>query len=175
MKAHRGLVLVLLSVLLPLAVLRCLPTGSIGGFSYQSGHAWSGFYHYEIHRTDSGFQAVYSYEPGMMFEDEESPWTVSVPLTDTQMAQFSDIVLRQLKLSLWPDLLMAPDAPTDMDGWSIQFSCGGRKYQKSGYACTPPRLKRIDRFFQSLDWAETIGPQHLAEAIQYRNTDILKG
>ena len=37
------------------------------------------------------------------------------------------------------------------------------------------RILRVARTIADLDGAAAIGPQHLAEAIQYRNTDILKG
>ena len=37
------------------------------------------------------------------------------------------------------------------------------------------RVLRVARTIADLDGAEAIGPEHLAEAIQFRNTDILKG
>ena len=37
------------------------------------------------------------------------------------------------------------------------------------------RVLRVARTIADLDGAERIEPPHLAEAIQYRNTDILKG
>ena len=37
------------------------------------------------------------------------------------------------------------------------------------------RILRVARTIADLDGADAIGPQHLAEAIQYRNTDILRG
>ena len=37
------------------------------------------------------------------------------------------------------------------------------------------RILRVARTIADLDGAEAIGPEHLAEAVQYRNTDILKG
>ena len=37
------------------------------------------------------------------------------------------------------------------------------------------RILRVARTIADLDGAVSIAPQHLAEAIQYRNTDILKG
>ena len=37
------------------------------------------------------------------------------------------------------------------------------------------RVLRVARTIAELDGAEHIGVEHLSEAIQYRNTDILKG
>ena len=37
------------------------------------------------------------------------------------------------------------------------------------------RILRVARTIGDLDGAEAIAPDHLAEAFQYRNTDILKG
>ena len=37
------------------------------------------------------------------------------------------------------------------------------------------RVLRVARTIADLDGAEHIGVEHLSEAIQYRNTDILKG
>lgn len=154
MKRRRVLAAAAVVILLLLAISRFLPTGTLTAFSYESGHAWDGFDGREIAQTAEGFQATYFHEPGMMFEEYETPWSVSVPLTDAQMAEISDIVLRQLKLPLWPDLLMAPDAPTDMDGWSITFTYHGRNYKKAGYDCFPFSLKRITGFFRALPFPD---------------------
>lgn len=153
MKRRRILATAVAVVLPLLAVPRFLPAGTLTAFSYESGHAWSGFYRYEIAQADGAYQAVYSYEPGMMFE-EESPWSVSVPLNGKQMNEISDLILRQLKLPLWPDLLMAPDAPTDMDGWSMTFTYNGRESKKAGYDCFPSGLKRVTGFFRALPFPE---------------------
>lgn len=133
-----------------LLALRFLPTGTLTAFSYESGHAWSGNSGWEIMQTEDGPQAVYFYEPGMMSEAEEAPWSASLPLSGDQMDEISDIVLRQLKLPLWPNLLMAPDAPTDMDGWSITFTWNGHTYKKAGYDRFPSGLKRVTGFFRAL-------------------------
>ena len=37
------------------------------------------------------------------------------------------------------------------------------------------RILRVARTIADLEGAAHIGPAHLAEAIQYRNTDILRG
>ena len=36
------------------------------------------------------------------------------------------------------------------------------------------RILRVARTIADLDGAARIGPEHLAEAVQYRNTDILR-
>lgn len=146
--------LALFALCLFLAALRFLPAGTITAFSYESGHAWVGNDGWEIVRTEDGFQAVCFHEPGMIFEEEETPRSVSVPLEEEQLNRISDIVLRQLKLPLWPDLLMVPNAPTDMDGWSITFTWNGQTYQKNGYDCSPSGLKRITDFFRALPFPD---------------------
>ena len=65
-----------------------------------------------------------------------------------------------------------------------QFCCldhAGDALMKSAFermgltARSHDRILRVARTIADLDGAEAIGPEHLAEAIQFRNTDILKG
>jgi len=62
-----------------------------------------------------------------------------------------------------------------------QLDSTGEKLMKNAFermaltARSHDRILRVARTIADLDGASDIGPTHLAEAIQYRNTDILKG
>ena len=71
--------------------------------------------------------------------------------------------------------------PPAMIGQFCALDAAGEKLMKSAFARmgltarSHDRILRVARTIADLDGAAAIGPEHLAEAIQYRNTDILKG
>ena len=68
-----------------------------------------------------------------------------------------------------------------MIGQLCQLDAAGDALMKSAFARmgltarSHDRILRVARTIADLDGAERIAPAHLAEAIQYRNTEILKG
>ena len=66
-------------------------------------------------------------------------------------------------------------------GQFCPLDAGGEALMKSAFekmgltARSHDRILRVARTIADLDGGADIGPEHLAEAIQYRNTDILKG
>ena len=71
--------------------------------------------------------------------------------------------------------------PAPMIGDFCRLDSAGDALMKSAFermgltARSHDRILRVARTIADLDNAEAIGPEHLAEAIQFRNTDILKG
>ena len=71
--------------------------------------------------------------------------------------------------------------PAPMIGDFCRLDSAGDALMKSAFermgltARSHDRILRVARTIADLDGAEAIGPEHLAEAIQFRNTDILKG
>lgn len=71
--------------------------------------------------------------------------------------------------------------PPDMIGRLCRLDAAGDALMKSAFdrmgltARSHDRILRVARTIADLDGAEDIDPSHLAEAIQYRNTDILRG
>ncbi len=67
---------------------------------------------------------------------------------------------------------LAAFCPLDSAGEALMQQA----FQRMGLtARSHDRILRVARTIADLDGETDIGPQHLAEAIQYRNTDILKG
>ena len=68
-----------------------------------------------------------------------------------------------------------------LTGRFCQLDSAGEKLMRSVFermgltARSHDRILRVARTIADLDGAEHIGAEHLAEAIQYRNSDILKG
>ena len=68
-----------------------------------------------------------------------------------------------------------------LTGRFCQLDSAGEKLMRSAFermgltARSHDRILRVARTIADLDGAEHIGAEHLAEAIQYRNSDILKG
>jgi magnesium chelatase family protein len=71
--------------------------------------------------------------------------------------------------------------PPHMVGSCCQLDSAGEALLKNAFdrmgltARSHDRILRVARTIADLDGEENIGPAHLAEAIQYRNTDLLKG
>jgi magnesium chelatase family protein len=71
--------------------------------------------------------------------------------------------------------------PPPMVGTCCQLDSAGEALLKNAFdrmgltARSHDRILRVARTIADLDGDENIGPAHLAEAIQYRNTDLLKG
>ena len=71
--------------------------------------------------------------------------------------------------------------PAPMIGEFCRLDSAGDALMKSAFermgltARSHDRILRVARTIADLDNAADIGPEHLAEAIQFRNTDILKG
>ena len=71
--------------------------------------------------------------------------------------------------------------PAPMIGEFCRLDGAGEALMRSAFermgltARSHDRILRVARTIADLDGAEAIGPEHLAEAIQFRNTDILKG
>ena len=71
--------------------------------------------------------------------------------------------------------------PAPMIGEFCRLDGAGEALMRSAFermgltARSHDRILRVSRTIADLDGAEAIGPEHLAEAIQFRNTDILKG
>jgi len=71
-----------------------------------------------------------------------------------------------------PAAMIAAVCPLDAAGENLLASA----FSRMGLtARSHDRILRVARTIADLDGAETISAAHLAEAIQYRNTDILKG
>lgn len=68
-----------------------------------------------------------------------------------------------------------------MIGQFCRLDSAGESLMRSAFdrmgltARSHDRILRVARTIADLDGEENILPQHLAEAIQYRNTDILRG
>ncbi|MBR3641603.1 MAG: YifB family Mg chelatase-like AAA ATPase, partial [Oscillibacter sp.] len=73
------------------------------------------------------------------------------------------------------------DMTPEMIGRFCPLSAQGEALMKAAFeqmglsARSHDRILRVARTIADLDGAEQIAPEHLAEAIQYRNADILKG
>lgn len=79
------------------------------------------------------------------------------------------------------DTICNAQMPPDQVGGFCALDAAGEKLLRAAFdrmgltARSHDRILRVARTIADLDGASEIGPAHLAEAIQFRNTDILKG
>ena len=88
---------------------------------------------------------------------------------------------RQLRRFAGTSIPCNAQMPPDRIARDCHLSAAGEALLRGAFdrmgltARSHDRLLRLARTIADLDGAEDIAPEHLAEAIQYRNTEILRG
>ena len=179
--------------------------GAVHGCSFVSGQRGRSIRYFTRYCRDRGFMSVYSLlttgsavgeklcyhdipEKLDPFDNEAfmaSPTAFYVGVTNLETGegeypQVTDLFkqmdyLRASASMPYVSRIVTLDGKPCLDG-GIADSVPLAAFERMGLtARSHDRVLRVARTIADLDGAAAIGPEHLAEAIQFRNTDILKG